>query len=326
MGFPTGEITVLVLGDPAEPVLGKLATLGSDVNVKIGKTAAALGAAVVEARVLFYWAGAADDIRSILQGAPKLEWMHARHAGLDRILIPELIASPIPVTNGSGVFSQALGEFAILGALYFAKDVPRRMRAKADRRWDVFDNDEVSTQTLGIVGHGDIGRAVAWRAKAFGMRVLALRRDTSPRPGDEHVDKVYALPELHNMLRECDYVVAAAPLTPETKGMLGRREFGAMKPEAIIMNVGRGPVIDEAAMIEALRSKQIRGAALDVFEVEPLPESSPLWTMDNVLLTAHCVDHTRTWLEDAVVFFMEQFIRWRRNEPLRNIVDKRAGY
>jgi phosphoglycerate dehydrogenase-like enzyme len=321
-----GEITVLVLGDPAEPVLGKLDTLGSDVKVKVGKTAAALGAAVAEARVLFYWAGAEEDIRGILRGAPKLEWMHARHAGLDRILIPELVASPIPVTNGSGVFSQALGEFAILGALYFAKDVPRRMRAKAERRWDVFDNDEVSRQTLGIVGHGDIGRAVAWRAKALGMRVLALRRDTSPRAGDEHVDKVYPVPELHDMLRECDYVVAAAPLTPETKGMLGRREFEAMKPESIVMNVGRGPVIDEAAMIEALRSKQIRGAALDVFEVEPLPESSPLWAMDNVLLTAHCVDHTGTWLEDAVVFFTEQFARWRKNEPLRNIVDKRAGY
>ena len=128
------------------------------------------------------------------------------------------------------------------------------------------------------------------------------------------------------MLRACDYVVAAAPLTPETKGLMGRREFAAMKPEAIIMNVGRGPVIDEAAMIEALRSKTIRGAALDVFEVEPLPENSPLWAMDNVLLTAHCVNHTRDWLDDAVVFFAEQFARWRRGEPLRNIVDKRAGY
>ena len=180
-----GDITVLVLGDPAEPVLGKLAAaLGSGVQVIVGKTAAALGAALAEARVLFYWAGATEDIRSILLGAPKLEWIHARHAGLDRILFPELIASPVPLTNGSGVFSQALGEFAMLGALYFAKDVPRRMRAKAERRWDVFDTDEVSKQTMGILGHGDIGRAVAWRAKALGMGVLALRRDVSPRAGD----------------------------------------------------------------------------------------------------------------------------------------------
>jgi phosphoglycerate dehydrogenase-like enzyme len=320
------DITVLVLGDPAEPVLGKLVALGSDVQVKVGKTASAFGTSLADARVLFHWAGAIDDVRRILDGAPKLEWIHARYAGLDRILFPELIASPIPLTNGRGVFSQSLGEFAILGALYFAKDVPRLLRAKANRQWDAFDVAEVSKETLGIVGHGDIGRAVARRAKALGMRVLALRRDASPRAGDEDVDKVYSNPQLHDMLHECDYVVAAAPLTPQTRGLIGKREFEAMKSEAIIMNVGRGPVIDEPAMIEALRSKRIRGAVLDVFEVEPLPENSPLWALDNVLLSPHCADHTKDWLDDAVAFFMEQFARWRRGEPLRNVVDKRAGY
>ena len=325
--FLMGDITVLVLGDPAEPALSKLAAqLGSDVQVKAGKTTDALGSAVAEARVLFYWAGATEDIRGILAGAPKLEWIHTRHAGMDRILFPELIASAIPLTNGSGVFSESLGEFAMLGALYFAKDVPRRLKSKAERRWDVFDNDEVSKQTLGVVGHGDIGRAVAWRAKALGMRVLALRRDTSPRAGDEHVDRVFPGAALHEMLRECDYVVVAAPLTPETKGLMGKPEFEAMKPGAIIMNVGRGPVIDESAMIEALQNKRIRGAALDVFEVEPLPDNSPLWSMENVLISAHCADHTRDWLDDTVVFFREQFTRWRKGEPLRNLVDKRAGY
>jgi phosphoglycerate dehydrogenase-like enzyme len=320
------DITVLVLGDPAEPVLGLLAGLGSHVHVHIGKSSASLASDMARARVLFQWSGTMEDLRGILAGAPRLEWIHSRYAGLDRLLFPELVASPIPVTNGSGVFSQSLGEFAMLGALYFAKDVPRLMRAKAERRWDVFDCDEVSKQTLGIVGHGDIGRAVAWRAKALGMRVLALRRDTSPRPGDEHVDRVYGSTQLHEMLRECDYVVVAAPLTPDTKGLMGRPEFEAMKSEAIIMNVGRGPVIDETAMIEALRTKSIRGAALDVFEVEPLPADSPLWTMPNVFLSPHTTDHTKDWLQDAVVFFMEQFARWRKGETLQNIVDKRAGY
>ncbi len=185
---------------------------------------------------------------------------------------------------------------------------------------------ELSTQTLGIVGHGDIGRAIAKRAKAFGMKVLALRRETTPRPGDEDVDQVFANADLHKMLPLCDYVVAAAPLTPQTRHMLSTAEFALMKPDAIVMNVGRGPVIDEAAIIKALQNKQIRGAALDVFEVEPLPVESPLWGMENVLISYHTADHTKDWLGDAVSLFLEQFERWRKGEPLKNVTDKRAGY
>ncbi|MDP9170088.1 MAG: D-2-hydroxyacid dehydrogenase, partial [Acidobacteriota bacterium] len=237
-----------------------------------------------------------------------------------------LIEHPITLTNGRGTFSQSLGEFVIAGALYFAKDMPRMLKAKAERRWDVFNVHELSTQTMGIVGHGDIGRAAARRAKAFGTRVLALRRDTAPRPGDEDVDRVYATKDLHEMLPECDYVVAAAPLTPTTKHMLSTAEFNLMKPGAIVINVGRGPVIDEAGLCEALRAKRIGGAALDVFEEEPLTPASPLWAMDNVLISAHTADHTKDWLNDSAVFFVEQLARWRSGRPLKNIVDKSAGY
>ena len=320
------NITVLVMADPAHPALKELDRIGSGVNVRIGKTAAELGDAVANARVLFNWTGAKPEVKKVLETAPKLEWIHAMYAGLDRSLFPELVEHPIPLTNGSGVFSQSLGEFIILGVLYWAKDVPRRIQAKAARQWDVFDNIEISTQTIGIVGHGDIGRAVSSRAKAMGMRVLALRRSVESRPGDEHVDRVYGVHELHEMLPECDYVAVTAPLTADTKGMIGKAEFDKMKPSAIIMNVGRGPVIDEAAMVEALRSRRIRGAALDVFDIEPLPPENPLWELDNVFMTAHCADHVHGWVESAVVFFVEQFNRWRKGEPLKNIVDKRAGY
>jgi phosphoglycerate dehydrogenase-like enzyme len=158
------------------------------------------------------------------------------------------------------------------------------------------------------------------------MRVLAVRRDVTARAGDEDVDRVYSNDQLHEMLPECDYVVVAAPLTPYTRHLISTAEFAAMKPEAIVMNVGRGPVIDEAAIVEALRSKTIRGAALDVFEVEPLPKESPLWDMENVLISAHTADHTKDWLNDAADFFVEQFGRWRRGEALKNLVDKNAGY
>jgi phosphoglycerate dehydrogenase-like enzyme len=320
------QITVIVLGDPAEPVLKKLDELGPGVSLKIAKSVAELGDAVGSARVLFNWSGKREDTKHVLERAPKLEWIHARYAGLDALLFPELIESTVPLTNGSGTFSQSLGEFVMTGVLYWAKDLPRMLKAKTEHRWEVFDVLEVSQQTMGIVGHGDIGRAIARRAKAFGMRILALRRDASPRAGDEDVDRVYATEDLHQMLTECDYVVVAAPLTPDTKHMMSTAEFNCMKPEAIIMNVGRGPVIDEAAMTEALRTKRIRGAALDVFEVEPLPADSPLWDMDNVLISAHTADHTKDWLGDAVTFFLEQFARWRKGEPLKNLVNKRAGY
>lgn len=320
------NITVLVMADPAAPALKELDAIGPGVTVRIDKTADALGEAVRDARVLFNWTGSKAEVKKVLETAPKLEWIHAMYAGLDRSLFPELIESPIPLTNGSGVFSQSLGEFVMLGILYFAKDVPRRIRAKAEHKWDVFDNAEISRQTVGIVAHGDIGRAVARRAKAMGMRVLAQRRNTARRAGDEDVDRVYAASELHAMLPECDYVAVTAPLTEETRGMIGTREFELMKPSAVILNVGRGPVIDETAMVEALRSKRIRGAALDVFDVEPLPAENPLWDLDNVFMTSHCADHVDGWVESAVVFFLEQFRRWQNREPLRNVVDKRAGY
>jgi phosphoglycerate dehydrogenase-like enzyme len=320
------EISVIVLGDKAEPTLKRLDELGPEVKVTIAKTADELGDAVAAARVLFNWSGNRGGIESILKKAPKIEWIHTRSAGLDSLLFPELIEHAVTLTNGTGTFSQSLGEFVITGALYWAKDLPRMLRSKAERRWDVFNVSELSTQTMGIVGHGDIGRAIARRAKAFGMRVLALRRDPAPRPGDEDVDRVYATKDIHQMLPECDYVVVSAPLTPTTKHLMSTAEFHAMKPDAIVMNVGRGPVIDEAAMVEALASKRIRGAALDVFEVEPLPKESPLWNMDNVLISCHTADHTKDWLDDAINFFLAQFARWTAGKPLKNVVDKRAGY
>ena len=322
------DITIAVLGDPAEPALGRLDSLGSDVRIGIGKTAEALSPYLADAQVLFNWLGNQEEVRRAMQLAPKLEWIHARYAGLDRLLFPELVGSPVPFSNGSGVFSQSLGEFAILGrALLRKSNVPRLLRVESRARvGGLRCCRDRESRPWASVGHGDIGRAVAWRAKALGMRVLALRRDTAPRPGDEHVDRVFAPAELPSMLRESDYVVVSAPLTPETKGMIGKAEFAVMKSEAIIMNVGRGPVVDEPAMIEALRSGRIHGAALDVFEVEPLPQESPLWAMENVLISPHTADHTADWHEDAARFFIEQFERWKRGEPLKNVVDKKAGY
>lgn len=279
-----------------------------------------------QADVIFVWAANRDILQKILPKATRTKWIHGRFAGLDHVIFPELKTSTIPFTNGRGVFSQALGEFVLAAMLYFAKDFPRMRRSQQAAKWDPFDVLELSKQTMGIVGYGDIGRACAWRAKAMGMRVLALRRRPELSKEDPHVDRVYGWDRRLEMIAESDYVVCAAPLTAETKSMFNDAEFAAMKPGGVIINVGRGPVIDEPAMIRALAGGRIKGAGLDVTSVEPLPADSPLYKMDHVLLSPHCADHTSDWLDDAMTFFLQQFERFRKGQPLENVVDMTRGY
>jgi phosphoglycerate dehydrogenase-like enzyme len=180
---------------------------------------------------------------------------------------------------------------------------------------------------VGIVGYGDIGRAVASRVRPMGMRVLAVKRSGPLLYNmDPLVSRIYKPDALEEMLPQCDYVVVSAPLTPETRGMIGDAAFEAMKPEAVVINVGRGPVIDEPAMVRALSKGRIKGAALDVFDNEPLPEGHPFYSLPNVLLSPHCADHTPDWMDRAMQFFIDQFERFRKGEPLMNIVDKARGY
>jgi phosphoglycerate dehydrogenase-like enzyme len=194
-------------------------------------------------------------------------------------------------------------------------------------RWEQFDITEITGQTVGIMGYGDIGRAVATRVRAMGMRVLAVKRHGPPLYNvDPLVDQIYSPEHRIEMISRCDYIVASAPLTPETRGMIGEAEFAAMKPSAVVINVGRGPVIDEDAMLKALTGGSIKGAGLDVFTHEPLPDGHPFYRLENVLLSPHCADHTADWLEQAMRFFLENFERFRKGEPLRNVVDKKLGY
>jgi phosphoglycerate dehydrogenase-like enzyme len=280
-----------------------------------------------DADVIFSWSVAGPLLQEVYRMCHHVRWVHSRSAGLDGVLCPDLIESPVPVTNGSGVFSPSLGEFALGAILYFAKDFRRMVRNQEAGRWEQFDITEITGQTVGIVGYGDIGRAVATRVRAMGMRVLAVKRHGPPLYNvDPLVDRIYSPEHLSEVLPQCDYVVAAAPLTPETKGMIGAAAFACMKTEAVVINVGRGPVIDEAAMVEALSSRRIKGAALDVFDREPLPAGHPLYSLDNVLLSPHCADHTPDWLERAMQFFLDQYDRYRKGEPLLNVVDKRLGY
>lgn len=284
-----------------------------------------VGIAAKDAQIILHWSGTKEMLREAFLQCERLRWVHSRWAGLDSLLFPELVNSDVVLTNGKGVFSPSLGEFVLTAILYFAKDVPRMRRNQSSRNWAPFDVEMIAGKVLGIVGYGDIGRAVATRAHAMGMRILATKRHR-PTALDPLIERYYGTAELREMLSRCDYIVIAAPLTEETRHTISEGEFAVMKPQAVVMNVGRGAVIDEDAMVRALREKRIRGAGLDVFEREPLPKHSALYEMDNVLLSPHCADHIPGWTEDAMQFFLEQYARFERNEPLLNAVNKRLGY
>jgi len=319
--------TVMVLANPTEPQLAMLEELPEDTGIAAGNSPDAFRRSAPDADIIFSWSIAGELLREVFLMAPHVRWVHSRSAGLDGVLFPELAASPVLLTNGSGVFSQSLGEFVLAAILYFAKDFRRMIRSQTAGVWDPFDITEISGKTVGIVGYGDIGRAIATRVRPMGMRVLALKRKGPPLySADPLVDRIYGPDARIEMISQCDYVVASAPLTPETRGLIGAEEIAAMKPEAVLINVGRGPVIDEAALLAALSGKHIKGAALDVFEQEPLPAGHAFYKLENVLLSPHCADHTPDWMDQAMRFFIEQFQTYRKGQTLRNIVNKALGY
>jgi phosphoglycerate dehydrogenase-like enzyme len=321
------NITVLVLADPTEPRLAMLKELPPETGIAVGNSAEAFVRAAPDATVIFNWSLMGDLQREVFRMCPNVEWVHSRSAGLDGLLFPEIVESPVRLTNGSGIYSESLGEFVVGAILYFAKDLRRMIRNQAAGKWEPFDIVEVRGQTVGIVGYGDIGRAVATRVRALGMRVLAVKRHGPPaHQADPLAERIYGPEGLIEMISRSDYVVVAAPLTPETVGMIGEPELAAMKPDAVLINVGRGPVIQEAALVKALSEKRIKGAALDVFDTEPLPEGHPFYKLENVLLSPHCADHTPDWMDQAMRFFLTQFERFRNGEPLRNVVEKKLGY
>jgi len=317
--------TVLVLADPNEPQLAMLKELRESAEVLIGNSRDAFEKSAASASVLLNWSGSVGLLRDVLAMAPHLRWVHSRSVGLERTLFPELVENSAILTNGRGVFSASLGEFALAAILYFAKDFRRLIRNQMVHKWEQFDVEMIAGKTAGIVGYGDIGRAVAARVRPLGMKVLALKRHSS-READPLIEKTYLRNGLLEMLSLSDYVVVSTPLTDETRGMIAEAEFSAMKPTAVVINIGRGPVIKEEAMISALAERRIRGAALDVFDEEPLSASHPFYKLENVLLSPHCADHTSDWLDQAMRLFIEQYERFRSGKPLLYVVDKTLGY
>lgn len=254
--------------------------------------------------------------RELLAAANRLKWIHTGAAGVKSLLYPEMLASDVVLTNSAGIHAEPMAETILAMILYFARGLDFAVKSQALGRWDQGPYElasspvkEIAGQTLGIIGYGGIGRESARRAEALGMKVLRTRRDG-----------------VETILRESDFVLIAVPATPTTRGMIGARELGWMKRSAVLINVARGEVVDEAAMIDVLGRGLLRGAALDVFEKEPLSEDSPLWMLPNALILPHISATTSRFWERQADLIVENMGRYQRGEPLRNVVDKERGY
>ncbi len=321
------ELTVLFLCPPTSRFLTALKPIPPRTKIIVGNTPEAFSKeALAEAKVVLFNGSLGPILQKIYPDLPNVEWLHCLSAGLDAVLTPELVQIPTPLTNSRGIYARSLSEFALAGMLYFAKNLNRMRDAQRAQKWEQFDIDELHGKVLGIVGYGEIGRRTAERARPFGMQVHILRRRPQLAAGDPLVDRVYGRDELDSLVAASDYLLVSAPLTVETRGMLGAAQLARMKSSAVLINLGRGPVVVETALIETLRQQKIRGAVLDVFDQEPLPAGHPFYALDNVLLSPHCADHTANWMEEAMQLFLENLELYRAGKPLKNLTDKKSGY
>lgn len=267
------------------------------------------------------FAGTDGFPRDALFGPGGPRWVANGGAGTDHFV--KWDPQKTTVTNAAGVAAEMMAEYVLGGFLHFTLDVPGLQKDKSARVWRARTVAPLAGKTLLIVGLGHTGRAVAKRAKAFGMTVLGTRA----RPRDmTDVDEVRASDDLADLLPLADFISISTPLIPATRSLIGKDEIAAMKPGVILADVSRGGVVDQSAMYEALLAKHIAGAALDVFETEPLPESSPLWTLDNVIISPHCSSVYAEWESASFALFLQNLKRWILGEDLINVVNPDRGY
>jgi phosphoglycerate dehydrogenase-like enzyme len=261
---------------------------------------------------------------SALQDASKLKWIQSTNSGVD-FLVPvrEQLQGAV-VTNARGVHGEVMADYVLGVATMLQWNFPELLRQQAARQWRSKFVDPLSSKTMGIVGLGAVGAEIAKRAKSAGMTVLGMRRG-GPREG-EHVDRYYSRERFHELLGESDFVVLVVPATPETRRLIGAAEFSAMKRSGFLINLARGSVVDEAALIQSLSSAEIAGAALDVFEVEPLQTASPLWAMPNIIVTSHIAGNPTEYSRRVLQIFLDNLQRFLRGAELVNAVNLMKGY
>jgi phosphoglycerate dehydrogenase-like enzyme len=272
----------------------------------------------------------AERLRAVLAGAPKLRWVHTFSAGVDRH-VPEMAKyERILLTNNSGAYDVPIAEHVIAMIFAAAKRVPEHLAAQGRHEWQrEVPHAEVRDATLVILGMGSIGSELARLAGGVGMRVIGIRRDASrrdPSGAAPSVDRIVSPDRFIEVAREADYLAVTAALTPQTRGMVSAEVLGALKPTAWVINIARGPIVDEAALAAALKERRIGGAALDVFETEPLPVESPLWSLDNAILTPHISNSSPKVRGRSLALVTENVRRFKAGQPLLNLVDRTVGY
>jgi phosphoglycerate dehydrogenase-like enzyme len=287
-------------------------------------TAEDLPDALRGADVLFVWDFLSTAVGDAWPSADRVRWVHIASAGVDRLLFPELVRSPVVVTNSRGVFDRPIAEYVLGLILAFAKDLPATLDLQRERTWRHRETERIDGQRVLVVGTGPIGRAIGGLLSAAGMTVTGVGR--TARPADPDLGRVHASTELGSLLPQVDYVVVAAPLTKATRGMFDAAAFEHMRPAARLINVARGPIVVEEDLVAALHKGEIAGAALDVFAAEPLPPDHPLWTAPNVIISPHMSGDFVGWLDALAELFARNFRRWLAGEELLNVVDKHLGY
>lgn len=315
---------VAILGATSDEPPPGIEPVWEGASVRFAMDASELEGVLEGTDALFVWDFRSTELRDAWHRADRLRWVHVAGAGVDAVLFPDLVESPVTVTNSRGIFDRPIAEYVLGLMLIFAKDFRQSIELQQKKKWVHRETGMLAGKKALIVGAGSIGRTIARLARCVGMGVEAVA--TTARSSDEDFGRVYASEDLDEALPGADYVIIAAPLTARTEGMFGAAQFELMSSSARLINVGRGPIVDEPALVEALRDGQISGAALDVFLEEPLPEDSPLWEMPQVVVSPHMSGDFLGWLEALGALFVENFHRWQRGDELLNAIDKERGY
>lgn len=314
---------ITVLSDPAVAYPSDLGELPDQVDVRTADEAS-FADAVDGAHVVLMWDFFSGALREVWPRAGSVRWVHVAAAGVDTLLFDELVDSEVVVTNARGVFDRPIAEFVLASILACAKDLHGSHDYQLQRVWRHRETRSVVGATALIVGTGGIGRETARLLRSLGVSVTGAGR--TARSDDPDFGEIVASRDLAGVVSDVDHLVVAAPLTEQTRGLVGAAVFDAIKPGAHLVNVGRGPIVDEAALAAALRSGRLAAASLDVFATEPLPADSPLWSLPGVAISAHMSGDVVGWRASLARQFVDNVQRWLDGQPLLNVVDKRLGF
>jgi phosphoglycerate dehydrogenase-like enzyme len=312
------------MGASAEDPPPGIDVVGDVVELAFADTHDEMAGALPGTDVLFAWRPRARLLEPAWERADGLRWIQAASAGVEDLLFPGLVESEVVLTNARGIFDEAMAEHVVAMLLLFARGIPAVLDRQRTKEWRSHDSERLVGRHVLVVGVGSIGRAIGRACRALGMQVRGI--GTRPRPGDEVFERVLGPAALATGCGWADVVVGVLPGGPRTMHVFDAAAFEAMGPATRFVNVGRGSTVDEAALVRALEEGRLAGAALDVFEVEPLPADSPLWELPNAIITPHLSGDFAGWREALVELFVENLDRYVTDRPLRNVVDKERGY